>query len=194
MSAAGRSGYSSLAIFLHWLIALMLIGNFTGGLLMEGLFASPDPTQRQLGFTVAQLHKSMGLTILALSLLRLAARFTQGVPPLPGHMTSFERLLARVTHVGLYAVMILVPLSGWVMVSASPLGLPTMWFGLFEWPHLPFATSRETSGAASEAHEIMAFLGVALFLLHVGGALKHHFFDKDDVLARMLPFLRRGTR
>jgi cytochrome b561 len=95
------------------------------------------------------------------------------------------------THWGFYAIMILVPLTGWIMVSASTLGFPTMWFGLFEWPHLPIATSRETSGAAGEAHEIIAFIGAGLFVLHVGAALKHHWFDRDDVLARMLPLLKR---
>lgn len=108
-------------------------------------------------------------------------------------MTPLERLLAKATHVGFYAVMILVPLTGWLMVSASPLGFPTLFFGLFEWPHLPVATSAEISGAASEAHEVMAFIGAGLFVLHVGGALKHHFLDRDDVLARMLPFLRKSV-
>jgi cytochrome b561 len=190
--SAPRSSYSRVAITLHWLIALLIIGNFVGGLLMEDLL-KPDATaaQKQLGFTIVQLHKSFGLTVLVLSLARLALRLTAGAPPLPAHMTSIERLLAKVTHVGFYAIMILVPLSGWVMVSASPLGFPTMYFGLFEWPHLPVATSAATSGAASEAHEVMAFIGVGLFVLHVGGALKHHFLDRDDVLARMLPFLRK---
>jgi cytochrome b561 len=188
---AARSGYSRVSIFLHWLIALLIIGNFAGGLLLEDLFNSTVPAERQLGFTIVQLHKSMGLTILLLSLLRLLNRLVVPVPPLPAHMTSLERTLARLTHWGFYAIMILVPLSGWVMVSASPLGFPTIWFGLFEWPHLPIATSKATSGAASEAHEIMAFIGAGLFVLHVGGALKHHFLDRDDVLARMLPFLRR---
>ena len=186
------SSYSGTAIFLHWLIALLLLGNFAGGLLMGDLFDSPDPATRQLGFTIAQLHKSFGLTILVLSLLRLGVRLVAGAPPLPDHMTTVERLLSKLTHWGFYAVMILVPLSGWVMVSASPLGFPTVWFGLFEWPHLPIESSKAVAGAASEAHEIMAFLGAGLFLLHVAGALKHHFLDRDDVLARMLPYLRKG--
>ncbi|TPE63750.1 cytochrome b [Sandaracinobacter neustonicus] len=189
---AARSSYSAAAITLHWLIALMIIGNFAGGLLMDDLL-KPDATaaQKQLGFAIVQLHKSFGLTVLVLSLLRLALRLFAGTPPLPAHMTSIERLLAKLTHWGFYAVMILLPLSGWVMVSASPLGFPTMWFGLFEWPHLPIGTSKAISGGASEAHELLAWFGVALFVLHVGGALKHHFLDRDDVLARMLPYLRR---
>lgn len=190
---AARSGYSRISITLHWLIALLLVGNFVGGLLLEDLINSSVPAERQLGFTIVQLHKSMGLTILMLSLLRLLTRLAVGTPPLPAHMTPVERSLARLTHWGFYAVMILVPLSGWVMVSASPLGFPTIWFGLFEWPHLPVETSKATSGAAAEVHEVIAFLGAGLFVLHVAGALKHHFLDRDDVLARMLPFLGRRT-
>lgn len=190
-AASARSGYSLTAIGLHWLIALLIVGNFAGGLLMVDLLNSDNPADKRLGFTIIQLHKSSGLTILTLSLLRLGVRLSAGTPPLPDHLTSTERVLARLTHWGFYAIMILVPLSGWVMVSTSPLGLPTLWFGLFEWPHLPLGMSKETSGAASEAHEIMAFIGAGLFVLHVGGALKHHFLDRDDVLTRMLPFLRR---
>jgi cytochrome b561 len=192
MSAA-PSSYSRTAITLHWLIALLLIGNFVGGLLLEDLFNATDPATRKLGFTVVQLHKSFGLTILLLSLLRLGVRLVAGAPPLPDHMTPMERLLSKLTHWGFYAVMILVPLTGWLMVSASPLGFPTVWFGLFEWPNLPVGTSKALSGAAGEAHEIMAFLGAGLFVLHVAGALKHQYFDRDDVLSRMLPHLRKGS-
>lgn len=189
---AARSSYSRAAITLHWLIALLLIGNFLGGVFMGDLLApSATPEQKQLGFKIIQFHKSMGLTILVLSLLRLATRLVSSPPPLPAHMTSTERLLAKATHWAFYAVMILVPLTGWVMVSASPLGFPTLWFGLFEWPHLPIETSKATSDAASEAHEIIAFAGAGLLLLHVAAALKHHYMDRDDVLARMLPMVRR---
>jgi cytochrome b561 len=190
--AAARSSYSHAAIALHWLVALMLIGNFAGGLFMGDLLA-PEATseQKKLGFQIVQLHKSTGLTILVLSLLRLALRLVKGAPAYPGHMTQLERTLAKTTVWAFYAVMILVPLTGWIMVSASPLGFPTIWYGLFEWPHLPIETSRETSGAASEVHEIIAFTGAGLLLLHIGAALKHHFLDRDDVLARMLPLVKR---
>jgi cytochrome b561 len=192
--SAARSSYSRAAIALHWLIALLLIGNFAGGLFMGDLLApTATPEQKQLGFKIIQFHKSMGLTILMLSLLRLSVRLVGGTPPLPGHMTPLERFLAKATHWGFYAVMILVPLTGWIMVSASPLGFPTIWFGLFEWPHLPIETSKATSSAASEVHEIIAFAGAGLFLLHVAAALKHHYMDRDDVLARMLPFVRRRS-
>ncbi|WP_199553837.1 cytochrome b [Sandaracinobacteroides hominis] len=187
-----RSSYSRIAITLHWLIALLLIGNFLGGLLLDDLFNSPDAGTRRLGFTVVQLHKSIGLTVLTLTLLRLAVRLVSPPPPLPAHMTRIERLLSRVTHGTFYALMILIPLSGWAMVSASPLGFPTMWFGLFEWPHLPITPGKQGADAASEAHEILAFSAAALVVLHVAAALKHHFWDRDDVLARMLPLIRKG--
>ena len=167
MSAA-PSSYSRTAITLHWLIALLLIGNFVGGLLLEDLFNATDPATRKLGFTVVQLHKSFGLTILLLSLLRLGVRLVAGAPPLPDHMTPMERLLSKLTHWGFYAVMILVPLTGWLMVSASPLGFPTVWFGLFEWPNLPVGTSKALSGAAGEAHEV----GGAAELLQAGIVLE----------------------
>jgi cytochrome b561 len=194
VSAAGHSSYSRLAIALHWLIALMLIANFAGGLLVESLLA-PEATseQKKLGFLIIQLHKSSGLTILVLSLLRLGLRLVSGVPPYPAHMTPLERTLAKSTVWAFYAVMILMPLTGWIMVSASPLGFPTIWFGLFEWPHLPIETSKATSDLASEVHEIIGFAGAGLLLLHIAGALKHHFLDRDDVLARMLPLVRRRT-
>ncbi len=187
---AERSGYSRAAITFHWLIAALLIGNFAGGLLMGDLLDSADPAQKRLGFQVIQLHKSTGLTILVLSLMRLVLRLTTDRPALPGHMTPTERALAHLSHWGFYGVMILVPLTGWIMVSASPLGFPTIWFGLFEWPHLPIETSKAVSGSANEAHELLAYAGAGLLALHVAGALKHHYFDRDDVLARMLPFVR----
>jgi cytochrome b561 len=186
-----RQTYSRASIALHWLIAVLIIGNLAGGLMMESLLDSPDPAQKQLGFQVIQLHKSSGLTILVLSALRLLLRLVEGFPPLPAHMTRTERLLARISHSGFYLLMIGIPLAGWVMVSASPLGFPTLWFGLFEWPHLPTGTSKALSGAASEVHELLSYAAIALLALHIAGALKHHFMDRDGVLVRMLPFLKR---
>lgn len=192
MSLSERSPYSRAAIVLHWLIALLIIGNLTGGLLMGNLLDSNDPAMKKLGFQVIQLHKSFGLTVLLLTLVRLGMRISAGFPPLPSHMTGLERALARLTHYGFYFLMLMIPITGWAMVSASPLGFPTSYFSLFDWPHLPIPTSKEGAGAASDAHEILAYAGIALIVLHVAGALKHHFFDRDDVLARMLPALRRS--
>lgn len=190
-AAAARPGYSRLSIALHWAIALLIIGNLAGGLLLETLLGSKDAGTRQLGFTAVQLHKSIGLTVLALSAIRLAHRLIEGFPQLPDHMARWERVLARITHYGFYILMFAVPLAGWLMVSASPLNFPTIWFGLFEVPHLPVGTSATLAGQAYEAHEILAFATIGLLALHVAGALKHHLLDRDDVLARILPIAGR---
>ncbi|MFQ3595054.1 MAG: cytochrome b [Sphingomonadaceae bacterium] len=183
--------YSGLSITLHWLIALLIVGNLAGGFFASGLLESEVATDRQLGFRLIQLHKSFGLTVLVLSLARLLLRIVEGFPPLPAHMTRTERVLAKLTHGGFYALMIGIPVAGWVMVSASPIGLPTFWFGLFAWPHLPVATSADLAERASGVHEALAIGAIVLLVLHVGAALKHHFLDRDEVLARMLPFLRQ---
>jgi cytochrome b561 len=187
------SRYSLVAMILHWLIALMIISLFAAGLWMHE--AIEEPASRALAFKVYQLHKSFGITVLLLTLLRLAWRFTHKPPPLPIRMKSWERLLARVSHMGFYVLMLAIPFSGWAMVSASPLGLPTIIFGLFEWPHIGPLAAIENKAPVEhllkEAHELLAFAMIGLLLLHIIAALKHHFFDKDDVLARMLPLVKQ---
>lgn len=190
MTPAASSPYSRVAITLHWLIALLIIGNLAAGFFLDGLFNSADPAQRKLGFEMVQLHKSSGLTILVLGLVRLGLRLGAGFPPLPHHMTPTERVLARGTHWGFYGLMVAIPIAGWVMVSASPLGFPTAWFGLFTWPNLPVGMSRQLSEAAGTVHGYLAIGATVLLGLHVAGALKHHFLDRDATLARMLPVLR----
>ncbi|MFN3591846.1 MAG: cytochrome b [Thermaurantiacus sp.] len=190
MTAIARSPYSRAAIVLHWVMALMILANLGAGFFLEDLFNADDPALRDLGFQLVQLHKSVGLTVLTLAVVRLALRVREGFPPLPAHMTVNERRLARVTHGGFYVLMLGLPMTGWLMSSASPLGFPTFWFGLFQWPNLPVPTSEELSKAFGNAHEVMAWVAVALLVLHVAGALKHHFLDRDDVLARMIPLLR----
>lgn len=189
---ASRSQYSRAAIWLHWLMALLLVGNFAGGLLLEGFVESADAAKRATGERLLLLHMSSGLLILVLTFVRLALRLGQGVPTLPDHMTATERWLARAIHVGFYALMLLVPLAGWLMVSAGGEMATIRWFGLLDWPLLPVGPSKAVAGAAYEAHELLAFAGAGLLALHVAGALKHHFLDRDEVLARMLPFLRRA--
>lgn len=179
----GRRRYSGVAIALHWVIALMIIGNLTVGLLFDTLEAWDKP----LYFSAVQLHKSSGLTILALSLARLGWRLANPPPPLPDHMTRLEHRLAKATHWGFYALMLALPLTGWLMSSASPLNFPILWFGLFEVPKLPIAQSAETAGVLHDRHELLAWVAIGVLALHVAGALKHHFLDRDEVLARMLP-------
>ena len=181
--------YGSVAVTLHWLIALAIIGMLILGKYMADL-PNSDPSK----FDLIQLHKSFGISILALSVLRLAWRLVNKVPPLPPQMPTWERYAAHASHFLLYVLMIGIPLSGWAMVSASPLGIPTIWFGQFEIPHLPglqgLADQHAAESQLKEVHELLGNLMIALLLIHVGAALKHHLWDRDDVLTRMLPFVK----
>ncbi len=189
------STYTRIAIVLHWLIALLIIGQIIGGWSMTHVIEEGSATQ----FELYQLHKSFGISILLLSLARVGWRLTHPAPALPHSMAVWERRAARATHVLFYAFMIGVPIGGWLMVSASPYAdsVPTYLFGLIPWPHLPFFSGVDDRAAIteilSEIHEIFAFAIGGLLILHVGAALKHHFVNRDDVLARMAPFIKRRS-
>lgn len=164
--------YSTGAIILHWLIALALAGELALG------FAMPKDAS---GFALYQLHKSIGITILVLSLVRLGWRLTHSPPaPLEG---GWEGKLASLVHLLFYVVMIGTPLAGWALVSSDPIDVPTVLFGAIPLPHLPLG--KGVNDFAHEAHEILAFVAIGLFVLHVAGALRHHFMLKDGLLARM---------
>lgn len=182
------SRYSAVAIGLHWLIALMLIGLVVVGFVMGDLERS-----NPLKFQLYQLHKSFGITVLALSLLRLVWRLTHRTPPLPPESKRWEKALAHLTHFGFYALMIGLPLVGWLGVSTAPLKIPTVIFGLFTLPHLPFLQGiAGISHDLFELHETLAYILIGLFLLHVGAALKHHFMLKNDIVLRMTPRFTHG--
>lgn len=193
--------YTAVAIVLHWAIAAAIFFMLPLGFWMH--FQAEDGNTSQGVFQAYQLHKSVGLTILALSLVRLGWRLLNPPPALPPHMPGWERLAAKATHWLFYALMIGLPLSGWLYVSAgwsihddAPLAVPTRWFGLFEVPHLFGLDGAERDvreGAADiafNAHAILAYAAIGLAALHIAAALKHHFFDRDAVLAHMVPGLR----
>lgn len=201
MASRPRSRYSGVAIFLHWTIALAIIGMIPLGHWMTDHVS--DPAWAGPVFKAYQLHKSIGLTILVLSVLRLLWRLTHRFPPLPAHMPGWEKAAARVSHVLLYVVILVMPITGWLYVSAGwnsamniPFEVPTLWFGLFQWPHLPWVAHAPEAARASVAatsmaiHERLAWGAVFLVALHAAAALKHHFFDRDSVLASMVPGLR----
>ncbi|WP_068317327.1 cytochrome b [Polycladidibacter hongkongensis] len=180
-----KKSYGWIAIALHWSIALIIIGMLAFGFYMSSL--NPfDPGV----FELFQLHKSIGFTLLALVLVRLVNRFCMTTPRLPESMRPIERALAHLGHLGLYGLMLLMPITGWMMVSASPFNIPTIWFGLFEVPHLPVPAVLGDKEAASELmktfHALGAFAFIAVILGHVLAALKHHLINKDGVLLRML--------
>lgn len=182
--------YSAVAIILHWLIALAIAVLVVLGVVMTGL---PD-AELARKFALYQLHKSVGITVLGLSLLRLAWRLTHRAPPLPAGMKPWERAAARATHAAFYLLIVLIPLLGWAMVSAAPFNIPTVLYGVLPWPHLP--VPRGAFGALKAAHAWLAFGAVALAALHVAAALKHHYILRDEVLTRMVPLLkpREGKR
>jgi cytochrome b561 len=182
-----RLRYGTVAMTLHWLIALLVIGNVLIGFAFANLL---DHKTNPYFFLIVQTHKSIGLTVLALSVLRLAWRLMNPVPALPP-MSSVLRILARGTHYLFYALIIGVPLAGWLMVSASSTGAPTMWFGLFPVPSFEFLSSLPRAERApihenlETLHAVLAYSAAALLVLHVSAALYHQYSRHDDVLKRM---------
>ena len=180
--------YGTVAMTLHWLIAAAILFMFWLGPFMASLDET-DPWQ----FPLFQLHKSIGLTILILTIARFVWRLSNPVPDLPAAMPPWERSAARGVHYALYALMLIVPLFGWATVSAAAIAVPTMWFGLFEWPHLPFLSALPRAQkviiepSLQTTHAILAFSMMAIAVLHIAAALKHHFWQRDQVLKHMLP-------
>ncbi|MEN9874468.1 MAG: hypothetical protein RL186_1365 [Pseudomonadota bacterium] len=183
-NGAGKSSYSAVAIALHWLIAAAIILQILGGWQMEEL-KGPDK------FAAFQNHKSLGLTILLLSLLRLGWRLTHKPPALPPEMKAWEVAAAKATHIGFYVLMIGIPLGGWVIVSTAPYSIATLWWGLFEWPNLPLSDlpfRKALNGLAKTGHGAAAWAVIGLLALHIGAVIKHMFVNDDDVASRMIPF------
>jgi cytochrome b561/polyisoprenoid-binding protein YceI len=185
-SAANR--YSSGAILLHWLIAAMMVFQIVLGWATEG----PNGPVK---FAIFQLHKSIGISILILTLVRIAWRLTHRPPSLSATLAGWERSLARFVHVTFYLLLLALPLTGWLMVSTSKIKVPTLLFGTIPWPHIPVSDAlRSTMHDVSESHGLLADLAIALIALHVLGALKHHFYDRDAELSRMIPGVKVGAR
>ncbi len=185
--AEPRDRYSNVSLLLHWLIAALVV---TQVLLVMGADAAGE-ANRALGRAYIGLHKSVGATILILTLVRIGWRVANPAIPLPAATPRWQKLLARTTHVLFYVVLLAMPLAGWA--ASSAVDRPVEWFGLFTLPQLPVPDSRELAGGLMDAHRAAAKLLYLLIVLHIAGALKHHLADKDGVLARMLPFLRRRT-
>lgn len=183
--------YTIVAIVLHWTIALALFVLLGAGLWMTDAIKQPET--RNFAFKVYQWHKALGLLVLVLTVVRIGWRLINPPPPLPASMSRFERVASGFAHAGLYALMLAIPLAGWAMVSSSPLGFPTMVFGLFEWPHIPYLAGLEDKKPAEAlfkaTHKLLAFGAIGLIGLHVAAALKHQFINRDEVLARMAPVL-----
>ncbi len=163
---------------LHWTTVILIVVIAYIGLTMGDLPNGPEKIK-----TYA-LHKSIGLTILALVVLRVLWRLVAGAPhPVPGSPRWQERI-ASLTHIGIYVLLFAIPISGWVVNSSA--GYPLQWFGLFNLPAI-VGESHDLHEAAEEAHELMFWLLALMVAAHAGAAFYHHLFQQDATLARMLP-------
>lgn len=178
--------YTRTAVILHWVIAVLILLNIVGGLTPQ---LWPKPMEQQ----VIGVHKSVGMTIFGLVLLRILWRATHPPPPLPGGYKPWERTLSHLTHGVLYLMILAIPITGYLHDSAwkeAPTH-PNSWFGLIPWPRAPFLENLEP--AAKEYwhdtlftwHMWLAFALLGLLVLHVAGALKHQFVDGEQELQRM---------
>ncbi len=188
-----RTRYSTAAIVLHWLIAGLLVWTVWMGWQAGDLKGAEK-------IAAVQLHKPLGITIMLLTLLRIALRFIYPAPPMGEHLKPWEVKLAKTVYGLFYAVLLILPLTGWATVSASALikQYPIDMFGLFNWPvlaplyDLPAELRHVTHEQLETVHGLVAKLIVyVLTPLHVLAALKHQFLDKDNELAKMIPFLAR---
>lgn len=180
--AEPRNRYSTVSLILHWVIALAVIAQVL-------LIMAHDATEGPLSREFVQVHKAVGLTILVLTLGRIGWRLANPLIALPVDMPKWERILARTTQIGFYVVLLAMPLTGWLASSAA--GREISWFGLFQWPLLPVGGGREAAGQFMDVHDVAAKLLYLLILLHVVGALKHQFINRDNILHRMIPLIPR---
>ena len=170
--------YRSGAKWLHWLIALMVFGLLGVGLYMTDMRISPQKIQLYM------THKSVGLTVFALMLLRLAYRLKNPAPALPAGIPGWQKAASNGAHVLLYLLLFAMPISGWLMNGAS--GFPMKYFGLVRVPDL-LVRNQEYLAFFKAVHFYIAWTLMAVIAVHVLAALKHHFIDRDTVLRRMLP-------
>ncbi|HKE95424.1 MAG TPA: cytochrome b [Povalibacter sp.] len=170
--------YGAIAQLLHWIIVALIITQLVLAFQASGLPAGPAK------IAVLARHKSFGMTIFGLAVLRLTWRLFNPVPPMPLTTPRWQRIAAHVSHGALYALIMITPLFGWMMSSAR--NFPVSWFGLFTFPDL-VQPDKSRYEFFHTVHESLAFTLAGIALLHAAAALKHHFIDHDDVLRRMLP-------
>jgi cytochrome b561 len=172
--------YSRGAIAFHWIIAALILFNLWLGLFHESL-----PRE----WKVMPVHKATGITILVLSIGRLIWRLTHRPPHLPLAMPGWEKTLAKATHWIFYALLIVMPLTGWAMSSTGNPPRPLNWYGLFPIPYLPVPPA--IGDASHDAHTVLGYLMAVLVAVHIAAAFRHHWMLRDAVLWRMAPILRR---
>jgi cytochrome b561 len=181
-----QNRYGGVTQLLHWLIVALIITQWVLAELADAAghdkAAHPAAALHQLALLAR--HKSIGLTIFALALVRLVWRFVSPPPPFPATMPRWQVVGARLTHFAFYALLLLMPISGLVMSAAS--NYPVSYFGLFTIPNV-VAPDEALKEVMKERHEMLFDILLAVAVVHVAAALKHHFVDRDNVLRRMLP-------
>ncbi len=171
------TSYTLVAKALHWLMTALIAGMLVLGFYMADLPLSPEK------LALYSWHKWVGVSVFLLVWLRLLWRITHRPPDYPASMSRITQGLAHMGHLGLYALMIAIPLTGWLMSSAK--GFQTVWWGVWPIPDL-LAKDKALGNTLQEVHEALNGLLVLLIGGHVAAALKHYFMDRDGILQRML--------
>ncbi len=184
MNPAGKADYTGTAIALHWIAGALIVGNLAFGLYMVDLPLSPAKLKYY------SWHKWAGVTIFLVSAARLLWRLTHPSPALPSSMPAWQRAAASASHHLLYVLFFAAPLTGWLFSSAA--GFQTVYFGVLPIPDL-LEKNKELSDVLKLVHRFTNYTLAALVAVHAAAAIKHHVVDRDDVLARMLPFLKPRT-
>lgn len=173
--------YTTFAIALHWMVAALIFCAFPIGLYMSDLKLSP------LKLQLFSYHKWLGVTVFLIVVVRMIWRATHTPPALPDSIAAWQQRVAHGLHHLLYVLMFAIPVTGWLMSSAK--GVPTVYLGLVRLPDL-LDKDKELGHLLENIHASLNYLMLALLVLHVAAALKHHLIDRDDTLSRMLPFLK----
>ena len=174
--------YTATAIGMHWLVALLIFAAFGMGLYMTGI---PGFTPQKL--KLFSWHKWLGVTIFALAVMRVSWRLLHPAPALPDGMSRWQRQAAHLVHQVLYALIIVIPLTGYFYSSAT--GIPVVYLGLFEMPMF-IDKSDQLKAVLGPVHAWLNYLMAAIVVVHILAALKHQLIDRDGTLSRMLPFLK----
>lgn len=173
------TAYAPLLRRIHWIMAILFIAAMLLGAYCGTLPPGTSPRRELL-----DIHKSLGITLLLLALLRLAVRATTHLPPEPASFGPWVRLASRLNHVALYAILLVMPVTGYMFSSAG--GYSLKYFGLFSWPR-PFAGNREIAHLGEISHDALAYLVYLAVFLHIAATLWHALVKKDETLQRMWP-------
>jgi cytochrome b561 len=183
MSFAPPDRYTDIAISLHWLIFLLVACGFSLAVYMVDLPLSPQKLK------YFSWHKWTGVTVFLLAVARVAWRLAHPAPALPAAMPAWQQRAATAIHALLYVLILVIPLTGWLYSSAA--GVPTVYLGLVQLPDL-LARDKVLADQLRLVHVTLNYTMLTLVIIHAAAALKHHFVDRDDVLKRMLPWVKLG--